>query len=195
MTTPESEVPAAWTAVRRKDRAVTDDDWIRDVLRREPFGVLATVADGQPFVNANIFVYVDAAHAVYLHTARAGRTRANVEGDERVCFTVSRMGRLLPADTALEMSVEYEGVVVFGRAAVVADEAEARAALQALLDKYFPHLAPGRDYRAIQPEELARTTVYRVAVERWSGKRKEAPADFPGAFVYGRFPEPKGDAP
>lgn len=188
----EDEFPASLAAVRRRDRAVEDDDWIRGVLRREAFGVLTTVADGQPFALPNIFVYDQAAHAVYTHTAKAGRTRANVDGGERACFCVSTMGRLLPAATALEMSVEYEGVVVFGRAAVVADPDEATAALQALLDKYFPHLRPGRDYRPIQPEELARTAVYRLTVERWSGKRKAAEAAFPGAFRYGHHTEAAG---
>jgi hypothetical protein len=159
-----------------------------ETLRREPFGVLATVADGQPFAVPNIFAYVEAAHAIYLHSAKHGRTRTNVDGDDRACFTVSRMGRLLPADTALNMSVEYEGVMVFGWAEVVTEPAEATAGLRALLDKYFPHLEVGRDYRDIQPEELARTAVYRLAIARWSGKRKAVAADFPGAFEYGRFP-------
>jgi nitroimidazol reductase NimA-like FMN-containing flavoprotein (pyridoxamine 5'-phosphate oxidase superfamily) len=150
--------------------------------------VLATARDGQPFVNMNLFVYDAAQHVIYLHTARAGRTRSNVEAEERVCFAVSTMGRLLPAPVALEFSVEYTGVTVFGRAAVVEDENEARAALQLLLDKYFPHLRPGRDYRPITPEELARTTVYRVRIDQWAGKRKEVAADFPGAFLYGEPP-------
>jgi len=176
------------TEVRRADRAVTDDAWIRGFLARAPVGALATVHDGQPFVNQNLFVYHPERHAIYLHTAQVGRTRTNVEAGGRACFAVSSMGRLLPADEALEMSVEYEGVSIFGPIAVVADPDEARAGLQALLDKYFPHLAPGRDYRAITDEELKRTAVYRLDVESWVGKRKEAPADFPGAFLYGAPP-------
>jgi uncharacterized protein len=76
--------------------------------------------------------------------------------------------------------------VVFGQAALVEDEAEAYYGLQLLLDKYFPHLHPGEDYQAIQPAELARTSVFRIRIEAWSGKQKQAPADFPGAFWYGR---------
>jgi nitroimidazol reductase NimA-like FMN-containing flavoprotein (pyridoxamine 5'-phosphate oxidase superfamily) len=173
---------------RRRDRAVTDEAWLRDFLTRAAYGTLATVRDGQPFLNVNLFVYDSARHVIYLHTARTGRTRDNVEADERVCFGVSTMGRLLPADTALEFSVEYAGVSVFGRAAVVRDEQEARDALQMLLDKYAPHLRPGRDYRAITAEELARTAVYRIAIDQWGGKQKVAPADFPGAFLYGQPP-------
>ena len=174
--------------VRRRDRAVDDEAWIRALLRRVPVGSLATLADGQPFVNTNLFVYREEDDAIYLHTARAGRTRDNVEAEERVCFGVSQMGRLLPAPTALHFSVEYAGVVVFGRAKVVNDDAEAARALQQLLDKYAPHLRPGRDYRPIQPEELAVTSVFRIDIEEWSGKRKVAPADHPGAFLYGQGP-------
>ena len=70
--------------VRRRDRAVADEGWIRDLLRRAPFGTLATARDGQPFLNTNLFVYDEAAHALYLHTARAGRTRS-ARGSRRSC--------------------------------------------------------------------------------------------------------------
>ncbi len=129
------------------------------------------------------------ARPVPAHGTR-GADSGKVEAEERVCFGVSEMGRLLPASTALHFSVEYAGVVVFGRARIVEDEREAEQALQQLLDKYAPHLRPGREYRPIQPEELAVTSVYRVDVDEWSGKRKVAPADHPGAFLYGQLPVP-----
>jgi nitroimidazol reductase NimA-like FMN-containing flavoprotein (pyridoxamine 5'-phosphate oxidase superfamily) len=146
---------------------------------------LATSYEGQPFVNTNLFVYDLDTHALYLHTALQGRTRSNVEANRQVCFSISEMGRLLPADTALEFSVEYAGVTVFGRAVLVNDPVEAERGLQLLLDKYFPHLQPGKDYRSITPDELARTAVYRVDIDCWSGKRKQVAADFPGAFLFG----------
>lgn len=173
-----------YARVHRKDRAVDDEAWIRALLRRASFGALATLHDGQPFINSNLFVYDEATETIYLHTAIRGRTRTNIIADERVCFSVSEIGRLLPADTALDFSVEYAGVTVFGRGALLADRAEAARALQLLLDKYAPHLRPGEHYRPITDDELARTSVYRIAIDAWSGKRKEAPADFPGAFTY-----------
>jgi nitroimidazol reductase NimA-like FMN-containing flavoprotein (pyridoxamine 5'-phosphate oxidase superfamily) len=180
--------PTAPHTVRRRDRAVEDEAWIRAMLHRLPFGTLATVSEGQPFINTNLFVFDEPAHVIYMHTAREGRTRSNVEASEQVCFSISKMGRLLPAKTARGFSVEYASVVVFGRATIVTDEAEAKHGLQLLLDKYFPHLQPGEDYRPITTEELADTTVYRIQIEHWSGKKKEANADFPGAFFYGNAP-------
>ncbi len=173
------------TATRRPDRAVEDEAWIKSMLHRAPVGVLATSFDGQPFVNTNLFVYDEVARAIYMHTARTGRTRAAVEANPQVCFTVSEMGRLLPASEAVEFSVEYASVVVFGRGSIIADRPQAKDALQLLLDKYFPHLKPGQDYQSITLNELKRTSVYRIDIEQWSGKQKKAADDFPGAFLYG----------
>lgn len=164
------------------------------MLHRASYGVLATAHEGQPFVNPNTFAYDEAANVIYLHTATEGRTRSNVEANPSVCFSVSEMGRLLPAVTALGFSVEYASVVVFGRATIVTDEAEARHGLQLLLDKYFPHLRPGEHYRPITADELARTAVYRIEIEAWSGKKKEVAADFPGAFYSRRLCEKLGGA-
>jgi nitroimidazol reductase NimA-like FMN-containing flavoprotein (pyridoxamine 5'-phosphate oxidase superfamily) len=169
--------------LRRNDRAA-DEAWISSFIRDAAVGVLATVHDGQPFVNSNIFVYDEDRHAIYLHTARTGRTRDNVEADRRIAFTVFETGRLLPADEALEFSIEYGGVVVFGTAAVVSDADEAEHGLQLLLNKYAPHLKPGRDYRPITAGELKRTSVFRLDIESWSGKRKRVDEDFPGAYRY-----------
>jgi uncharacterized protein len=181
---PKDYAALPYAEVRRADRAMDDEGWIVDFLKRAAIGTLATVHDGQPFINSNLFVYDEAQHCIYMHTARLGRTRANVDAGERVCFSISEMGRLLPADVALEFSVEYNGVVVFGTAQVVADAAEAKHGLQLLLDKYFPHLQPERDYRPTTDEELARTAVYRINIDSWSGKRKKVDDDFPGAFLY-----------
>lgn len=174
-------------AMRRRDRAVSDESWIVAFLQRAPYGALATVHDGQPFINSNLFYYDQDAHAIYLHTARTGRTRDNVgTTGTRACFSVSEMGRLLPAAEALEFSVEYAGVTLFGEVNTVEDGEEAERALQKLLDKYAPHLKPGRDYRPITAEELKRTSVFRMDVERWSGKKKEVEEGFSGAFWYGK---------
>ena len=181
---PRPYLQQAPNELRRKDRAVEDEAWIRVFLRRAPFGAFAFSQEGQPFINSNIFVYDEGRHAIYFHTAREGRTRSILEQNPGACFSISEMGRLLPAKEALEMSVEYRGVAAFGKAQVVEDEEESYAALQGLLDKYFPHLRPGEDYRPTTPEEWKRTAVYRFDIELWSGKEKKADVDFPGAFLY-----------
>ncbi|MBN1285254.1 MAG: pyridoxamine 5'-phosphate oxidase family protein [Anaerolineae bacterium] len=170
--------------VRRKDREVTDEAWIKAMLHRAPFGTLATEHAGQPYAKPTTFVYDEAAGAIYLHGAKAGRTRANLDRNPRVCFTVAEMGRLLSNEDASELSVEYASVVAFGRAVVVDDAAETRRALQLLVDKYFGHLKP----RPVTDDAAARTLVYRIDIEQWSGKQHQEAPDHPGAFWYGEGP-------
>ena len=180
------------SSLRRRDRG-KDDEWVVAFLKRASYGFLATVGHGgQPFLNSNLFVYDDAGDGrrIYLHTHRTGRTRTNLEAAEKVAFSAVAMGRLLPAPEALEFSVEYAGVVAFGTGRVIEDREEARTALQMLLDKYAPHLKPWVDYRPTTDDELKRTAVYRIDVEAWSGKQKEVPADFPGAFSLDALPVP-----
>jgi nitroimidazol reductase NimA-like FMN-containing flavoprotein (pyridoxamine 5'-phosphate oxidase superfamily) len=167
----------------RKDQA-KDDACIRAYLHRVPFGMLATEFNGQPFIKPTLFVYDEAEHAIYIHGALVGRMRTNLEANPRVSFCIAEMGRLLPADTAMEVGVEYASVVVYGRAEVLTNADQAQHGLQMLLDRFFPHLKPGIDYREILPQELDITAVYRIKVDSWSGKEDRAKMDFPGAFTY-----------
>jgi uncharacterized protein len=170
--------------VTRHDREVEDKTWIEELLRRVPMGTLATALGEQPYQSTLLYIYDANRRAIYLHTARRGRVWDNLSANPRCCFTIAEMGRLLPADTALNFSVEYNSVVVFGNALLVEDPGEAECALQLILDRYFPHLHPGKDYRPITASERDLTAVYRMEIEEWSGKRKSVAEDFPGAFRY-----------
>ncbi len=169
------------TRPRRTDRALEDDRAIEALLHRLPVGFLALTDGDQPYINSNLFWFDAAARRIYFHTAGIGRTRHIVEHNPRACFSTAEMGRLLPADTALEFSTEYASVVAFGRVRLVEEEAEQRHGLQGLLDKYFPDLRPGVHYRPIIEEELARTSVYAFEIDAWSGKQKPTPEPPQGA--------------
>lgn len=170
-TTHLSEDPR--TRIRRSDRAIVDNDEIVKLLHRARIGFVATTLGDQPFLNSNLFWFDQAQNRIYFHTASAGRTRSNIEANPKVCFGIAELGALLPADTALEFSTEYAGVAAFGEARVVDDATEAEHGLYGLLAKYFPELKPGDDYRAITTDELARTSVFAIEIETWSGKQKK----------------------
>ncbi len=166
---------------RRKDRS-KDEEWIRAFLRRGGVGVLATVHDGRPFPIPLNYAYDEDRAALYLHTALQGASRGNLPGPVALC--VYEMGRMLPADEALEFGVEYKSVVVFGEGSIVEDPEEAGAALVQIMEKYAPHLKAGQDYRPVDPDEIRRTAVLRVDIEGWSGKEKAERPDFPGAYRF-----------
>jgi hypothetical protein len=156
-------------AQRRPEHA-RDDAWVRAFLRRAAIGHIATQWGEQPFLTPTTFWYDEAGQQIVFHSNVVGRLRANVEHLDRACFAASEYGRFLPSNVALEFSVQYASVVVFGRVRVVADVDEQRRLLMGLIAKYFPALQAGRAYRPITDQELKRTSVYALAVESWSGK-------------------------
>jgi uncharacterized protein len=170
--------------IRRRNRAVDDETWIRDLLRRAPTCVMGTVHEGWPFLNPNLFVFDEAADVLYIHTAGAGRTRSNIEEDGNVCVSVSEFGRLLPAEKVTDFSTEYASVIIFGRASIVTDRNEIRRAFERQLEKYFSHLKSGIDYEPFTDADMMRAAMFRIDIERWTAKEHREPDDFPGSFWY-----------
>lgn len=176
--------------IRRSDYAVEDEKWIKDLLARGVIASLATEHKSQPFLTPILFLYIEEDQAVYFHTANVGRTRANIESNPQGCLNVSEYGRMLPHQDALEFNIEYKSVTLFGPIKVVEEENQAGVLLQKMLDKYAPHLKPGKDYNPVQPEEIKRTAVYKLSIEDWSAKQQLEDEDYPGAYY---FPFPKTD--
>lgn len=168
----------------RRHKLAKDDAWIENFLIHGAMGSLATCVDDQPFLVTRNYAYDPPKKAIYLHGAPRGRTYENIQHNNKICFSVSKMGRLLPADKAVEFGVEYSGVIVFGRIQIIEEEKEAAHGLNLLLEKYFPHLTPEADYKPITAESLNNTAVMRIDIDCWSGKATKEREDYPGAFNY-----------
>ncbi len=160
-------------AMRRKDRRLTDTADVHALLARADLGFLATVAGNQPLATPYSFWFDG--KRIYFHGAKQGQSKEIMQQNPRVCFTVAERGRYLPAERAMDFSVEYTSVMVFGTGRMVTAKDEQFYALQGLMDKYFPHLKSEQDYAPIVEKDLRATGVYAIDIETMSGKRKAAP--------------------
>jgi nitroimidazol reductase NimA-like FMN-containing flavoprotein (pyridoxamine 5'-phosphate oxidase superfamily) len=70
----------------------------------------------------------------------------------------------------MEFTVQYAGVIAFGKAYVIQESEVKRRGLYGLIKKYHPGMEAGEEYRPITDEELASTSVYVIKIESWSGK-------------------------
>ena len=108
-----------------------------------------------------------------------------------VCLTVTHLDALVMARSGFHHSVNYRSVVVLGRARTLTDEAEKRAALDALVE----HVIAGRtrDARGPNPGELAATDVIALDISEASAKvRSGGPVD--AATVSQLFGQSQGNA-
>jgi hypothetical protein len=166
-----SESPIAF---QRRPHLRRDDDWIRAFLKETRIGHIATSVDGQSFINPSTFWFDEQNHQIAFHSNVAGRIRSNIESNPKLSVEVSELGCFLPSNVALEFSLQYRSVIVFGTARVVTDPNEARRLLYGLIGKYFPGMTAGKEYREITDKELRATSVYAIRIDSWSGKENWA---------------------
>lgn len=157
-------------AHQRRPEYARGDDWIRAFLHAGQIAHIAARWDGQPFVTPTTYFFDESGHRLIFHSNLAGRLRANIERHPEVCVEVSEFGRVLPANVALEFSLQYRSVIVFGEAYLLEDPEDQRGVMHSLIRKYFGEMELGKDYRPATDKELQRTSIYEVRIQSWSGK-------------------------
>ena len=159
-------------AVRRlPKRASYERETVYQILDEGFVCHVGFVVGGQPFVIPT--GYARAGDVLYIHGARASRMLRELARGAEVCVTVTLLDGLVLARSAFHHSMNYRSVVVFGRAALVEDEAEKSEALRALTE----HIVPGRwpDVRWPNEAELKATSVLRLPLEEASAKVRTGP--------------------
>lgn len=162
------------TAYQRRPHLTKDDTWVRGFLKEIQIGHFATSVDGQSYINPSTFWYDEENHQIIFHSNVAGRVRSNIEANPKVSMEASELGRLLPSNVALEFSLQFRSVVVFGSARIITDPEEAKKSLYGLIGKYFSTMKAGKEYREITEKELRATSIYAIKIEEWSGKENWA---------------------
>lgn len=150
------------------------------LLQRGFCGRLATVgADGAPYCTTMLYLWMDG--AIHLHGTRArGHLRSNVEHEPRACFVIDQPGAIFDYGRfECDSTVSYASVVVFGRATVVEETVTKQRFFEALMAKYRV-AGPARPAGFFP--RLAQITLYRLSVERLTGKEIVLPE------IAGRWP-------
>ncbi|MBS1795022.1 MAG: pyridoxamine 5'-phosphate oxidase family protein [Acidobacteria bacterium] len=124
------------------------------------------VANGQPFVIPT--AYGRAGDTLYIHGSAASRMMRELSRGVDVCVTVTLVDGLVLARSAFHHSINYRSVVVFGRAEIVAGEAEKNEALRVFTEHLIPHR--WAEIREPDSKELKATTVLKLKIDEASAK-------------------------
>ena len=91
-------------------------------------------------------------------------------------MTVTLTDGLVYSRKAMNHSVNYRSVTLFGRAREVTDEAEKFDLFDQMVQRYFPGRTVGEDYYAPPSPDLGVTALVEVKIEEWNAKaRRGAP--------------------
>lgn len=130
-------------------------DNAEEILKSGEYGVLATIGeDGYSYAVPLSYVYDG---AIYFHCAPVGHKIDNIKYNDKVSFCVVGRAKTLPE----KLSVDYQSVIVFGRAKIIEGEEKHRA-LRKLTEKY----APENDCQT-------NATVVKIEIEHISAKGRK----------------------
>ena len=149
--------------MRRKNQELSREECLA-VLDRGTSGVLAVHGEGgYPYAVPLSYAYADG--KLWFHCARAGHKLDAIIRDPKVSFCVTDRDQVVP----LEYTTYFRSVILFGRARVLEDPAEIRAALERLALRYAPE--DSQEHRqSVLEKGLPAVAIIEVAVEHLTGK-------------------------
>jgi nitroimidazol reductase NimA-like FMN-containing flavoprotein (pyridoxamine 5'-phosphate oxidase superfamily) len=150
--------------MRRSDREITSRERIDEIIRGCEVCHLGMADGDQPYVVPVSFGYDG--QSVYFHSARDGRKLDVIAANPRVCVQFERRVVLMPSETeACEWSFAFESAIGFGVVEELRDPESKAFGLNQIMQHYS-----GRRWD-FDPSTLARTRVWRVAIEELTGKQ------------------------
>ncbi|MGE5125063.1 MAG: pyridoxamine 5'-phosphate oxidase family protein [Betaproteobacteria bacterium] len=164
--------PSPRTTVRRlPDRARYDRETIESILDEGFVCHVGFVDGGQPFVIPTAYARIG--DRVAVHGSAASRMIRALAGGAPACLTVTLLDGIVLARSGFHHSLNYRSVVVVGTAQEIADAAEKRSALDAIVE----HVVPGRtaEVRPPSENELRATRVVALRLDEASAKLRTGP--------------------
>jgi nitroimidazol reductase NimA-like FMN-containing flavoprotein (pyridoxamine 5'-phosphate oxidase superfamily) len=118
--------------------------------------------DGYPYTVPVSHAYADG--RIYFHCATKGHKLDSINRNDRVSLCVVQQDKVIPE----ELNTLYRSVIVFGRARILTAEAEKRAAIEKIGER-FASKHPDVARKAIEKEWNA-FSVVEVTIEHITGK-------------------------
>ena len=157
------------------ERAVPDES--AEILVQGQVAHVGFIAGGQPFVVPMSYHFdPQAPDILYLHGSVRSRAIEQLADGQAVCVTVTLTDGLVYSRKAMNHSMNYRSVMVFGHGKLVEDEGRKFEVFDQMVQKYFPGRHVGEDYNPPPSENLGITALVEVIIDEWSGKaRRGAP--------------------
>lgn len=148
--------------MRRGKQLLSTEETV-NILERRTAGVLGVTGDdGYPYTVPVSYVYKDG--KLFFHCAKEGHKIDGIGRNDKVSFCVIDQDDIVQKT----FTTHFASVIVFGRARILTEDDERRAALRCLIEKYSP------DYREegeqVIDDTWNRVCVVEIKIEHMTGK-------------------------
>ena len=153
------------------ERAVPEE--AVDILSEGMVAHTGFIQDEVPYVIPLTYHYDSASPGyIYLHGSIRSRAMKHLSTGAPVCVTVTLADGLVYSRKAMNHSVNYRSVTLFGKAREITDEDEKFDLFDKMVQRYFPNRIVGQDYNAPPSPDLGVTALVEVEIEEWNAKAR-----------------------
>ncbi len=149
-----------------------NSDWALEIMRKAPYITVSfTRADGTAYGVPLSLASADG-HVWYFHCALDGDKLDAIAAHPEVCLSAVTQCKPTVGPKDGTFTLQYRSAIAFGRAELVADDAEKIQALRAISERFLPWHMDAFD--AAVSRSLHRTAVVRITLSAPpTGKRKQ----------------------
>ena len=160
--------------MRRRDREITEQSHIDDILNTCTYLHLGLVDSGLPYVVPMNYGVTkdktDGHYIFYLHGANEGRKLDIIKSNPKCCITLERNVHPFEGRMACQYGTTYESIMGFGNISIIDDAVEKELAMKVLMQTQT-----GRDDFEFNEKLLSIVTAYRIDIEELSAKQRLMP--------------------
>ena len=154
---------------RHDDREVFDREQVNALLDSEYVAHVGFVDNdvNEPFVIPMAFARDN--DRILLHGSTGSRLMMKIAEGAQLCITVTKLNAIVVAKSAFNSSMNYESVMIFGKAKLLKDD-EKMAAMTAITEVLVPGMSTYA--RELKPKEVAGTMIVEVPLTKYSVKSR-----------------------
>ncbi len=149
--------------MRRNDKAIKDFIEIEDIIKRAIVCRVALSDNKIPYIVPVNFGYKN--QILFFHCAREGRKIDIIRQNSNVCVEFDIDHDLSVTDTACEWSFKYRSVIGFGKAEIIDNLEEKRAALDIIMNHYS-----NQNYQ-YKDEKIKNILIVKITLDTLTGKK------------------------
>ena len=154
--------------MRRKDKEVTDNKEILDIIQNCDSMTMALLDEGRPYLLPMNFgyEYENENLVFYLHSARQGTKLDLISKNNNVWFSMDCDHELIGGEKACNFTMEYASVIGSGKIYIIDQTDEKIKALKLIMKKYVA----GKEFE-FEEKQTDAIAILKIEVEQYTAKR------------------------
>ena len=154
--------------MRRKDREITEDEIIKDIINRADVCRIALAVENEPYIVTMNFGFIPEGNGIlYFHCANKGRKLDMIRKNGHVCFQMDTDHKLYEGEKGCDWGMNFLSIVGYGIISIITDNDKKTEGLNAIMKHYG-----ATDDITYNENVVKKTTILRLDISEITAKKK-----------------------